>query len=166
MKRLGLLLLCVIAALGFSTLGIWQLERLAWKRDLIARVESRIHAVPAPLPRPAEWPAINARDDEYRRVRLTGRFRHDRATLVDALTERGPGFWILTPLTTPHGTILINRGFVPAGHDKAYERPGGEIALTGLLRLSEPGGRFLRPKKTGPDQCTPVISVAIRVSER
>src|SRR4029077_4397810 len=31
-------------------LGVWQLERLAWKRHIIETVESRIHAAPVPLP--------------------------------------------------------------------------------------------------------------------
>ena len=151
MKRFSLLAVCVIAALGFSALGIWQLERLAWKRDLIGRVESRVGAAPVPLPGAAEWPRVNARDHEYRRVRLTGVFRHDRVTLVDALTERGPGFWVLTPLAAEQGTVLVNRGFVPADRRNDYARPEGPVALTGLLRLPEPGGRFLRPNRPDAD---------------
>ena len=35
----------------FTLLGIWQVQRLAWKRDLIARVEARINAPPSSVPR-------------------------------------------------------------------------------------------------------------------
>jgi len=54
--------------LGFIFLGSWQVQRRAWKLDLIERVEQRVHAAPAALPPPAEWPQITAADHEYRAV--------------------------------------------------------------------------------------------------
>jgi len=145
LKRITLLALCLVSAFVFLALGAWQLERRSWKLDLIARVEARVHAAPGAVPPPGQWAEINARDQEYRRVRLTGRYRHDRDTLVDALTGRGPGAWVLTPLVTDRGTILVNRGFVPRGQEGTYTRPQGMVTVAGLLRLPEPGGRFLRP---------------------
>jgi surfeit locus 1 family protein len=47
--------------------------------------------------------------------------------------------------------VLVNRGFVPVEHRQDYLRPPGEIAVTGLLRMSEPGGRFLRPNRPEAD---------------
>jgi surfeit locus 1 family protein len=139
-------------ALLFGGLGIWQVERLRWKLDLIERVEARIAAAPVPLP---GWIAWNSPDDvrslEYLKVRTSGNFDHDRETLVEALTERGPGYWVLTPLRTGEGTVLVNRGFVPPDRRRPEQRAAGQVAgqvsLTGLLRLSEPGGRFLRPNR-------------------
>lgn len=151
MKRALLLSLCVVAALGFAALAAWQVERRAWKLDLIARVDARVHAAPVALPPPALWPAVNARDDEYRRVRLSGTYLHDRTTLVDALTERGAGAWVVTPLVTRQGIVLVNRGFVSPGHVDDYARPRGPVSVTGLLRLSEPGGRILRPNRPKAD---------------
>ena len=85
---------------------------------------------------------------EYRRVRLTGTFDHRKETLVQALTERGGGFWVLTPLHTPQGTVLINRGFVPPDRRDPRSRSAGQlhgaVAVTGLMRASEPKGGFLR----------------------
>ena len=147
MKRALLLGLCLVAALGFAALGLWQVERRAWKLDLIARVEARVHAPPAALPSNFE-----PRRDEYRRVRLSGVFRHDKTTLVDALTERGAGFWVVTPLETGIGLVLVNRGFVPPEHRDDYARPSGAVAVTGLLRVTEPGGRFLRPNRPETDR--------------
>lgn len=129
--------------LAFVALGIWQVERRAWKLDLIARVEARIHAAPAPIPGPARWAGFDARSEEYRRVTLTGRFLHDRQTLVQALTERGAGYWDLTPMRTAQGIVLVNRGFVPSAKTGA-DRPLREVTITGLLRATEPGGGFLR----------------------
>lgn len=135
-----------MACAGFTALGVWQIERRAWKLDLIARVDARIHALAVPPPARADWARVNARDDAYRHVRATGSFLHDRETLVQAVTERGAGFWVLTPLSTDQGTVLVNRGFVPPERrDPASRRAGqGPVTVTGLLRISEPGGAFLR----------------------
>lgn len=142
MKRWLLLALALVCAVGFAALGVWQVERLAWKRDLIARVEARVHAAPSALP------TDFSKADEYRRVRLTGSFLHERETLVKAVTEHGEGFWLLTPLRTAHGIVLVNRGFVPRGKTKLREWWRGpereQATITGLLRASEPGGGFLR----------------------
>jgi surfeit locus 1 family protein len=148
LRRIALLLLALLGAACFAALGVWQVERLAWKRDLIARVEARIHAAPAPIPVPSAWPTFNARAAEYRRVRLQGVFLHSRETLVQAVTERGAGFWVLTPLRTARGIVLVNRGFVPPDKRAPSARwcgPGAQpVSVTGLLRASEPGGGFLR----------------------
>lgn len=106
-----LLSLCLLAAFAsFIGLGLWQLERRVWKLDLIARVDARLAATPTPAPGPADWPAISRENDEYRRVTVSGRFHHDQETAVQAVTELGGGYWILTPLQTPDFTVLINRG--------------------------------------------------------
>lgn len=151
MKRAVLLTLFATAAVFFAALGAWQLDRRAWKLDLIARVDARTRAPPVAAPAPAQWPAINARDHEYRRVRLTGRFEHDKATLVDALTVQGAGYWVLTPFVTPAGTVLVNRGFMPLARKQNHSRPGQAQILTGLMRMPEPGGRFLRANRPESD---------------
>jgi len=137
-------------------LGIWQLERRAWKLDLIDRVEHRVHAEPAPLPGLAAWPAVNRANDEYRRVTASGRFLQDRETLVQALTVEGPGYWVMTPLQTTDGVVLVNRGFVPADRRDPASRsegyPDDTVTVTGLLRLSEPGGAFLRHNDPAGDR--------------
>lgn len=143
----GFTLIALLFFAGFCALGAWQIQRLSWKRDLIARVDARIHALPVPAPRAA------AKADEYRRVRISGHFLHDKAVLVQAVTVRGPGFWVLTPLVTDQGfTLIVNRGFVPPENRKDYGQPQGEVQVAGLLRLSEPGGGFLRSNDPAADR--------------
>lgn len=139
----AVILVAIALLLG---LGVWQVERRAWKLDLIARVDARLAAAPVAAPPPAEWPAISRAADEYRRVTVTGHFLNDREAAVLAVTVRGSGFWVLTPLVTPDFTVLVNRGFVPPDRRDpgTREAPAGEVTVTGLLRLSEPGGGFLR----------------------
>ena len=133
---------------GLVALAAWQIQRRAWKLDLIARVEARVHAAPTPAPDPGRWTDISARADEYRRVVARGDWLEDRSVLVQAVTELGSGYWALTPLAWDDGTtVLVNRGFVPADkRDPASWRPRGPrpVTVTGLLRMSEPGGAFLR----------------------
>ncbi|MET0308970.1 MAG: SURF1 family protein [Sphingomonas sp.] len=136
----GLVAFAACAAL--VALGTWQVQRRAWKLDLIAQVAARVHAVPVATPGPSEWPEIDAASAQYRRVRLVGMYLPAQ-TLVQASTERGTGWWVLAPMRTDRGfTVLVNRGFV-AGRD-APAPPAGSQTVTGLLRISEPGGGFLR----------------------
>jgi surfeit locus 1 family protein len=144
----ALLLAGALACTAFAALGGWQLRRLAWKQDLIARVESHLRAAPVAAPAPAAWGALG-RGDEYRRVRLRGRYEHERETAVRAVTALGGGYWILTPMLCEGGfRVLVNRGFVPAElrprATRAAQEPAGMQELTGLLRFSEPGGSLLQ----------------------
>lgn len=156
MKRPLLIALALLATIGFVALGIWQVERRAWKLDLIARVDARIHAPAAPIPDAAQWASLDPNAYEYRRVRVTGTFLHDRETLVQALTARGAGFWVLTPLHTAQGMVLVNRGFVPAERRDPTARQQGQMAgetgVTGLMRVTEPRGGFLRANDPASDR--------------
>lgn len=130
-------------------LGLWQVERREWKLDLMARVADRVGQAPVPAPGPADWPDVTAATQEYRHVRLAGRFLNGGETLVQAVTELGGGFWVLTPFRTDRGfTVVVNRGFVPPDRRHADTRRAGNIdadtTVTGLLRITEPGGGFLR----------------------
>ena len=146
---LWLTVLSLAAFVLLIALGVWQIERRAWKLALIDRVEQRVYAAAKPIPSPASWPAVTAANDEYRHVTVSGRFLHDRETLVQAVTEEGPGYWVLTPLRRGDGTlVLINRGFVPTERRDASTRqdgnPEGPVEIIGLLRVTEPKGGFLR----------------------
>lgn len=133
----------VFAVLAF--LGIWQLQRLSWKTDLIARVEQRLDADPVAPPPPSGWADITFDDAEYRRVTVSGRYLPDSDVLVQAVTERGAGFWVVTPMVTDDGWhLLVNRGFVAADRRDDRPLPPGRQTVTGLLRMSQPDGAFLR----------------------
>lgn len=155
-KRVALSALCVAALALFAALGAWQLERLAWKNELIERVEARIHARPEPPPPRRLWGSLLPVQIEYRRVRLDGVFAHKHETLVDALTSRGPGSWVLTPLLTADGVVLVNRGFVPPERRNPDIRTeglvDGRVAIIGLMRATEPGGRILRSNAPEEDR--------------
>ena len=154
----ALILGAVVFALlfaGFSALGVWQVQRLGWKQELIRQVDVRIHAAPVAAPPPDQ--TITRQADQYRRVVVSGRFDHQHEALVKAVTDLGPGYWVMTPLLTDRGfTVLINRGFVPSERQKPADRAAGQVegetTVVGLLRLTEPDGGFLRANDPAGDR--------------
>jgi len=149
-SRLALTLLVIAFAtafLAFTALGAWQVQRRAWKLDLIERVGQRLHAPAVALPAPAEWPGVDATRHEYLPVRLEGRWLPDKTLLTQAVTELGAGSWVMTPLQQADGTqVLVNRGFVPQGRtpEPAPTDAAGPQVVLGLMRMSEPAHGFLR----------------------
>lgn len=143
---LGLLAAAVFA--GLCALGTWQVHRLAWKRALIAQVDERAHAPATPAPGRNEWARLTPDNAEYRHVTASGTYNFDQQTLVQAATELGSGYWVMTPLQLADGgTVLVNRGFVLPAWRKAQAniaQPPAPGQVTGLLRMGEPGSGFLR----------------------
>lgn len=144
-------LAALLAIAGLVSLGTWQVHRLAWKRALIAQVDARIHAAPVAVPGPRDWPAVDAARAQYRRVRAAGRFLPVAPVMVQAATDRGAGWWVMAPLRADGGfVLLVNRGFVATR--PAPPSPPGPVSITGLLRLTEPGGGFLRANDPAADR--------------
>ncbi|MGQ0741761.1 MAG: SURF1 family protein [Alphaproteobacteria bacterium] len=134
-------------------LGAWQLERLAWKNDLIERVHARMSAPPLTFE--------NALRDgiekfEWRRISIGGHFLYDREVYLFATGKEGqPGLHVVTPLVTGRGqTVLVDRGFIAQEmrdpRTRAAGQVTGDVFITGVVRLSRPPGAFT-PK---PDAVT------------
>lgn len=127
-------------------LGVWQLQRLAWKEDLIASIQAEIGKPPVPLEQPADaWKELG--QHEYRPVSVTGHFRHGDERRLFASADGAMGWHIYTPLETEGGNILfVNRGFVPdALKDPAARAAGeveGQVTVTGLVRKPAAKGAF------------------------
>jgi surfeit locus 1 family protein len=123
-------------------LGAWQVRRLHWKTDLLARIEASERGPPAPLGATAE---------PFAKVVATGRFDHAREALL-GVEVRGTalGAHLLTPLLRPgQPPLLVDRGWVPLERDRPLHRPDGEVAVTGFVR--EPDRRdWLTPADDAP----------------
>jgi len=118
-------------------LGVWQLERLQWKRGLIAQREAAVAAAPASPPQTL----ADARALEFHLILVDGVFLNDREIYLNSTgPQGGAGFHVLTPLREESGRIVfVNRGFVPTERRDPATRPQGQLAGTvhirGLLRL-------------------------------
>jgi surfeit locus 1 family protein len=121
-------------------LGTWQLRRLAWKTDLLARIDAAEAAPPVPLGTAPPAP--------YAKLRVTGRFRHDREALLGVELRGGAmGARLLTPLDRGGGrpALLVDRGWVPLEPrgggpppDGRIARPEVEVAVVGYTRPPQP----------------------------
>ena len=150
-----LAIVAVLAIASLVSLGVWQLHRRTWKLALIEQVDRRLAAAPIPAPGPALWPSIG-RDDAYTKIAVRGTWDADRTTLVQAVSDLGAGYWVMTPIHSDRGfTVLANRGFIPFDmktNRAAWRAPGGIVSVSGLLRVSEPGGGFLRSNDPAADR--------------
>lgn len=157
-KSRGLLVPTLVTITAFAILiglGIWQLQRKAWKEELIANVTQRVLMSPAALPSPREWGRLNQTDDEFRRVTFPAEFLSEKEALVYTTGSAfrtdvsGQGYWVFTPARAPGGLVMVNRGFIP-GADRPKEggaarRVSGVVNIVGVMRWPEATGT-LSPK--------------------
>ncbi len=110
------------------SLGLWQVQRLAWKEGVLAEIEARIAADPVPLPASPDPEA-----DRYLPVRATGLIGDQDLRVLISAKGVGPAYRIIAPLTLDDGRrVLVDRGYVPDAAKDA-PRPGGEATITGNL---------------------------------
>ncbi len=123
-------------------LGVWQVQRLAWKTALIERVEDGLKQPPMTLPAALDDPA----DWDYRPVEVTGQF--DPATtrlLVNRTHDGRAGVHLVTLLRRADGApVAIDRGWIPAEtRAEDYPPPEGVVTLRGVARAPQPGNFML-----------------------
>lgn len=170
-----LALIGVLAVL--ISLGNWQMRRLAWKQDLIAKVAERMVSAPVDM-RDAEPADLNRPEflhvNEYRPVILSGEF--DPETTVRSYTAlsdangplQGPGYWVLTLVRLRDGqSLFVNRGFVPFDYDGALPPPpDGRVRISGVIRAPETGN-FMTPEPDVEDRiwyARDVVTIAAELS--
>jgi cytochrome oxidase assembly protein ShyY1 len=126
----------VFVLLGIALLlilGFWQIQRLHWKEDLIARI-ARYQSEDVDLA-----PYLHDQTVEFRRGTLKGHWQAaDTFRTRNILKDGNFGYWVATPLALTDGTkILVNRGWVQDGQqDKvlAYKLPSGIVTVHGTIR--------------------------------
>ncbi|KAI1380003.1 SURF1-domain-containing protein [Hypoxylon crocopeplum] len=150
----GLIILAIIPVTAFL-LGTWQVQRLGWKTELVAKFEDRIVREPLPLPPRVDPDAIH--DFDFRRVRARGRYRHDLEMLVGPRMHDGEqGYMVVTPLEREGDgtTVLVNRGWISKKHrwqrDRPESLPTYEVEVEGLLR--EPWKKNMFTPDNRPDK--------------
>ena len=110
----------LVAVLVCGGLGVWQLERLQWKRALIAQRETAMAAAPVLPP----GTLAEALQMEFRRVTAEGVFLHEGEILrIAPGPTGGSGFEVLTPLRQADGRVIfVDRGFIPTDLRDAAKR--------------------------------------------
>jgi surfeit locus 1 family protein len=132
------------------SLGVWQLQRKAWKEGLIATLDAQMKAAPSPLPPASHWSGLTQQNSEFRRVSARVTFVPHAPpvylyTGASALRAdvRQPGYFVFSPARLPGGqTIVVNRGYI--GMDRKYETPApSEGEIVGYIRWPEKEGLFV-----------------------
>lgn len=107
---IGLGGLCILLWLGF-----WQMDRLEWKRGVIADIEARLSEDPVPLP---VAPTVSA--DNYRTVIVQGAATGDEIRFLDSGTVAGTGHHIISAFVTADGRrVMVDQGLLPLYADDA-----------------------------------------------
>ncbi len=120
-----------------TTLGIWQVQRLAWKNDLIAQVQS-VQDKPALSGLPADETLMQER---YRKITLTGDFLMDFSVFRPMAMEGGKnGFQVFSPLKLEGEPriVLVNRGFINGRMEVVRQvlekQKNSDVTIEGVLR--------------------------------
>ena len=106
-RTLFLLIVGLGGAAILIWLGVWQIQRLAWKEAIIADINARIAADPVALP---EMP--DPERDAYLPVSVTGAMTGEYLRVLVSQKDIGAGYRIIAPLEAPGGRILLDRGFI------------------------------------------------------
>lgn len=105
-RMIGPLMVGIFGVMLLISLGIWQLERLAWKEAKLAAITAMLTESPHPL---AE--GVTQAEDRYRGVEVQGRFTGEAVFSLDSLRDRGPGKRVIAVFELDGGRrILVDRG--------------------------------------------------------
>jgi surfeit locus 1 family protein len=141
----GFLAAALVGIAVLVGLGTWQLERLAWKEALIARMAARLTAEPVSLMAALGQRQAGA-DIGDLRVRTTGRFLPGPPLRVFAHIEGRVGWNLVHPFATAEGpVVLLDRGFVPDDLKEDVPPPQGDFEVTGFVRPAEPAPGYFTP---------------------
>jgi cytochrome oxidase assembly protein ShyY1 len=141
------LLIAFVAVLGvaFVSLGNWQLDRLAQRKERNATTIANEQKPVQPYEQVFTHAITDA--DQWQRVEARGTFDADHQFVVRYRSNGGvDGYEVVTPLRTASGTVLVDRGFIPLGRGTripslAAAPPQGEVTVLGHVRRSEKGRR-------------------------
>ncbi|MDR7126916.1 SURF1 family protein [Pseudotabrizicola sp. 4114] len=139
------LLFGLIGAAVLAGLGLWQLDRLAWKEAALADIAARIVADPVALPVSPDPVA-----DRYLPVTVDGRFTGDWLDVLVSRREIGAGVRVIEVFETEGRRVLVDRGFV-AEADRALLRGADATTVIGNLHWPDEVDSFTPPPdpKTG-----------------
>jgi surfeit locus 1 family protein len=90
-------------------LGLWQLDRLAWKEGVLSDIEARIAAEPVALP-----PAPDPVADRYLPVAATGTFDGAELRVLASTRDTGAAYRMIAVFDTDDGRrVMVDRGLLP-----------------------------------------------------
>lgn len=138
------LLLGVIGTAILISLGVWQLQRLAWKEGLLAQIDARIAAAPVTVPSQPDPDA-----DKYLPVIAEGRLTGEHLDVLVSRKQLGAGVRVIEVFESEGRRLLVDRGFIPEAQ-RSDPRDQSVTQIVGNLHWPEEVDGFTPP----PDQKT------------
>lgn len=124
-------ILGILGCVALVQLGLWQLERAAWKEGLLAEIRAGIEGDPVPLPDTVD-PSM-----KYLPVTVSGTTSGAEIDVLSHTREQGAGYQIVSRFVTDDGrAILLDRGFVPQ-EARRLDRPPVRLEVVGNLHWPE-----------------------------
>lgn len=108
-------------------LGIWQMQRLAWKERILADIQGEIAAPPVALPAMPD-----PTKDRYLPVTVEGRIEGKSLRVLTSLKQLGAGYKVISVLDINGRRVLLDRGFLPVEHN-VPAAPKGDVVVAGNL---------------------------------
>jgi len=101
------------------SLGIWQVQRLEWKTNILIDIEAKINSASVPLP---DNP--NEETDNFLPVFVEGKVGEQSLYYLTSQRSWGPGYRVISPLEMDSRVILLDRGFIPDQLKETHDNPG------------------------------------------
>ncbi|MGB0799747.1 MAG: SURF1 family protein, partial [Planktomarina sp.] len=127
MRFWGMVVFGLAGTAVLISLGLWQIQRLAWKNDVLAQIENTISDAPSDLP-----VSPNQQDHTYLPVAVTGEYGPITLKVLVSRKFYGAGFRLITEFKIGERHILVDRGFIKQDMP-IPEPPSGLVNLTGNL---------------------------------
>lgn len=130
------LLFGLLGAAVLVSLGVWQVQRLAWKEALLAEIDVRIAGASGALP-----DLIDPTRDKYAPVAVTGDLAAPELHVLVGAKDLGAGYRVIQPLETEGRRIMVDRGFIPLDAKDA-SRAVGQVQLIGNLHWPDEKDKY------------------------
>ncbi len=143
MRRIAVpLLFGLLGVAILVSLGVWQMQRLAWKQAVLADIEARIAGVPGALP-----VQIDPERDKYAPVAVAGNLVAPELHILVGAKDLGAGYRLIQPLEIGERRIMVDRGFIPLVA-KDSPRTLGPVRLIGNLHWPQEIDGYTPPPDT------------------
>jgi surfeit locus 1 family protein len=145
MKRLVFFLVVGLGGVAILiSLGVWQMQRLAWKQAILERIERTI------MDEPIEFAEFHRRATEthgahghmvpsgvflYMPVKMVGTVGSEFIRVLVSKKDVGAGYRIISTFDTDQGVVLVDWGFIKTSKSTDHLMPDnlGEVSFTGNL---------------------------------
>lgn len=100
------------------SLGVWQVQRLEWKRAILNEIDIKIHSDHVSLPI-----YTDEENDNFLPVYIKGKVGEQSLYYLTSRRSWGPGYRVISPFEMENRTILLDRGFIPTQLKETHTNP-------------------------------------------